>query len=959
MNNKKPLIVGTISFLTLLVLTLSFTVFSGRGDTPPSLDITGSKFQGFIGDFEQTFTMNLGNGQSQEVVGTFIKIEDSDEKTDTEIQALEDEFGEPITLSAGKMAYFDTDQKRIDILKNSVLEEGTLCFTVSYEPRELTEDVDEETRKITYFNLTPFGVYGNLPATQKDANADIKANTIQAVFCAMPDEDDENTLNSVNFATYGVNDGSIQPQSFSFDAENALAETWYLSLGTEELVQEYLDECSEEIDSIWVQNGHIFGDFQEAELDNFEMVDGFHMLWVKTSEDFAGCQVEELDNTTPESEEDTEEPSEVTNLTITNENGTIKLSWDEATDNTEVTGYQVHYGTESVTEPGENYENSVDVGNVTEYEFTDLQVGETYYFSVIAYDAEGNESTVWAEEVEIEVEEAVEDTEQPIISSIEVIDEQNVIVNFNEKVKLSTNNAEDLTIVKSEDNTSIIPIIETTLGDNNEGVSDAAVLANISENFESGVTYYILETKIVDESDNEVDLENSEREFDGYTENTPEDPTPEIDEEPPTDISTIEVTEVRDQAVKLTWLAATDNVEVTGYEVHYGKTSVTQPGELYDEIIDAGDTLEYEVTGLENDIEYFFTVIAYDAEGNESQVWAPEVSATPKAPEEPNQEPEQYAVILNETGSSKVSVITALRNNSNLGLKESKDLVEQDKPVVLAEGLSESEAIILAQELIKAGASVEVPDLTIPAAPEEVEEEVAIFLIDSTNAASTIDLVNAVRTASGLSLEESRLLINEEPSLLNANISEALALEILNEFLDNQVIATIIDQEQIDYTQPISINLTNIGPSQVAVISVMRSNDSEISYSTRGLAELKDLTDEVVAGEIREIYNSIDSADALKIVYELEEAGASIQITQGTNIPSATDIYSVSLTDVGPAKIEVIKVVRNYTGLSLADTKNLVEGSLPALVKEQLSAQEAEELKSALNTAGAGADINQ
>lgn len=62
--------------------------------------------------------------------------------------------------------------------------------------------------------------------------------------------------------------------------------------------------------------------------------------------------------------------------------------------------------------------------------------------------------------------------------------------------------------------------------------------------------------------------------------------------------------------------------------------------------------------------------------------------------------------------------------------------------------------------------------------------------------------------------------------------------------------------------------------------------------------------------------------------------------------------FTVELTDTGDKKIQVIKAVREVTSLGLAEAKKLVEEA-PKAVKEGVSKQEAEELKSKLEAAGA------
>ena len=62
--------------------------------------------------------------------------------------------------------------------------------------------------------------------------------------------------------------------------------------------------------------------------------------------------------------------------------------------------------------------------------------------------------------------------------------------------------------------------------------------------------------------------------------------------------------------------------------------------------------------------------------------------------------------------------------------------------------------------------------------------------------------------------------------------------------------------------------------------------------------------------------------------------------------------FDVELTEVGPNKVKVIKVVREATGLGLKDAKDVVDGA-PKVVKEQVSKAEADDLKAKLEEQGA------
>ena len=64
------------------------------------------------------------------------------------------------------------------------------------------------------------------------------------------------------------------------------------------------------------------------------------------------------------------------------------------------------------------------------------------------------------------------------------------------------------------------------------------------------------------------------------------------------------------------------------------------------------------------------------------------------------------------------------------------------------------------------------------------------------------------------------------------------------------------------------------------------------------------------------------------------------------------DEFDVELTEVGPNKVKVIKVVREVTGLGLKEAKEVVDGA-PKVVKESASKEEAEDIKTKLEAEGA------
>ena len=72
----------------------------------------------------------------------------------------------------------------------------------------------------------------------------------------------------------------------------------------------------------------------------------------------------------------------------------------------------------------------------------------------------------------------------------------------------------------------------------------------------------------------------------------------------------------------------------------------------------------------------------------------------------------------------------------------------------------------------------------------------------------------------------------------------------------------------------------------------------------------------------------------------------------GADGAAEKDEFDVELTEVGPNKVKVIKVVREATGLGLKEAKEVVDGA-PKVLKEGASKAEAEELKTKLEAEGA------
>ena len=87
-------------------------------------------------------------------------------------------------------------------------------------------------------------------------------------------------------------------------------------------------------------------------------------------------------------------------------------------------------------------------------------------------------------------------------------------------------------------------------------------------------------------------------------------------------------------------------------------------------------------------------------------------------------------------------------------------------------------------------------------------------------------------------------------------------------------------------------------------------------------------------------------------------APVGVAVAGGAAAPAAEEKteFDVILASFGAKKLDVIKAVREITGLGLKDAKDLVEGA-PKTVKEGVSKDEAEKIKAALTEAGATVEI--
>lgn len=122
------------------------------------------------------------------------------------------------------------------------------------------------------------------------------------------------------------------------------------------------------------------------------------------------------------------------------------------------------------------------------------------------------------------------------------------------------------------------------------------------------------------------------------------------------------------------------------------------------------------------------------------------------------------------------------------------------------------------------------------------------------------------------------------------------------------------------------------------------------------MADIKSLADTLVSLTVKEVQ---ELAKVLKDEHGIEPAAATVVAgggAGGADAAAAKTSFDVILTEVGAAKLGVVKVVKDLTGLGLKEAKDLVDGA-PKPVKEGISKEEAEAIKKALEEAGAKAEV--
>ncbi|MFA6151303.1 MAG: 50S ribosomal protein L7/L12 [Chitinophagaceae bacterium] len=121
------------------------------------------------------------------------------------------------------------------------------------------------------------------------------------------------------------------------------------------------------------------------------------------------------------------------------------------------------------------------------------------------------------------------------------------------------------------------------------------------------------------------------------------------------------------------------------------------------------------------------------------------------------------------------------------------------------------------------------------------------------------------------------------------------------------------------------------------------------------MADIKQFAEQLVNLTVKEVK---ELADVLKEVYGIEPAAVAVAAGPAAGPAAAEEktSFDVILKNAGASKLNVVKAVKDLTGLGLKEAKELVDGA-PKAVKEGVSKADAEAIKSALVEAGAEVEI--
>ncbi len=124
------------------------------------------------------------------------------------------------------------------------------------------------------------------------------------------------------------------------------------------------------------------------------------------------------------------------------------------------------------------------------------------------------------------------------------------------------------------------------------------------------------------------------------------------------------------------------------------------------------------------------------------------------------------------------------------------------------------------------------------------------------------------------------------------------------------------------------------------------------------MADIKALAEELVNLSVKDVQ---ELAQILKDEYGIEPAAAAVAVAgpaaAAEAAPAEQTEFNVILKSAGQAKLNVVKAVKDITGLGLKEAKELVDKAPDSIIKEKVSKAEAEQIKATLEEHGAEVEL--
>jgi ribosomal protein L7/L12 len=232
-----------------------------------------------------------------------------------------------------------------------------------------------------------------------------------------------------------------------------------------------------------------------------------------------------------------------------------------------------------------------------------------------------------------------------------------------------------------------------------------------------------------------------------------------------------------------------------------------------------------------------------------------------------------------------------------------------------------------------------------------------VFLVST--GPQKIEVIKVIRAYTDLGLKEAKDLAESPPCVVWSDVPEDVARNMKRDLEHAGAAAEVRGDSGFGWAPTDSVKapgceviVDDPGPNNIEVIKIVRN------YTGLGLKEAKDLVESAPGA----VCPGLTEQAAEEMKRDLERVGATARVTGDTVFgwaPKRSESkpgYAVILLDPGPEKIEVIKVIRNYTDLGLKEAKELAEYT-PGEVCSGVTEEVAEKMKRDLEHAGATAEV--